>query len=109
MKGRKLPIGTLSNQKRLLLLELNSNIDFSVSAPAYNMMTDCHLNGCNDFIHRNQQDPLRAVIIVDQGIFPHHHHHSTAIVPNLGCPNVLGLKLPVASNINYAGQDFWEL
>ena len=32
-----------------------------------------------------------------------------AAVPNLGSPDVLGLKLPAAFTTRYAGQDFQEL
>ena len=34
---------------------------------------------------------------------------SRTVVPNLGSPDVLGLELPEAFTISYAGQDFWEL
>ena len=33
----------------------------------------------------------------------------SAVVPNLGPPDVLGLQLPEASTTTSAGQDFWEL
>ena len=31
------------------------------------------------------------------------------MVPNLGSPDVLGLKLPDAFTISCGGQDFWEM
>ena len=34
---------------------------------------------------------------------------SRAVVPNLGSPDILGLKLPEALITSCAGQDFWEL
>ena len=32
-----------------------------------------------------------------------------AVIPNLGSPDVPGLKFPEAFITSYAGQDFWEL
>lgn len=32
----------------------------------------------------------------------------TAVVPNLGSPDVIGLRYPKAFALSCAGQDFWE-